>query len=94
MGIRKAERSEPSSCCGVPYSSCYCSGEWKFPDNGFQRFAACDVVHFAASAGNLKAKEALGKLPEPPGRDLWALCPAAKQLLNLYRGLWEYAFNL
>jgi hypothetical protein len=54
--------------------------KWKFLDTGFERFAACDVIHAAADAGNLKAKEAVGKLQEPPGGDLWALRPAAEQL--------------
>ncbi|MFE4583559.1 alginate lyase, partial [Streptomyces chartreusis] len=43
-------------------------------------FAATDVVHAAADAGDKQAQRAVPLLEEPPGGDLWALRPAAEQL--------------
>lgn len=53
---------------------------WAHPELEFHRFAASDVVHAAADAGDRAAKAAVPKLESPPGGDLWALRPAAEQL--------------
>ncbi|MFI6487113.1 alginate lyase family protein [Streptomyces sp. NPDC050564] len=53
---------------------------WAHPELEFHRFAASDVVHAAADAGDRAAKAAVPKLETPPGGDLWALRPAAEQL--------------
>ncbi|WP_406166501.1 alginate lyase family protein [Streptomyces sp. NBC_00996] len=53
---------------------------WTHPELEFHRFAASDVVHAAADAGDRAAKAAVPKLETPPGGDLWALRPAAEQL--------------
>ncbi|WP_435228247.1 alginate lyase family protein [Streptomyces sp. Tue6028] len=53
---------------------------WEHPELEFHRFAASDVVHAAADAGDRAARAALPRLEAPPGGDLWALRPAAEQL--------------
>ncbi|MEV5910850.1 alginate lyase family protein [Streptomyces chartreusis] len=53
---------------------------WPHPELEFHRFAATDVVHAAADAGDEQAQRAVPLLEEPPGGDLWALRPAAEQL--------------
>lgn len=53
---------------------------WPYPELEFYRFAASDVVHAAADAGDRAARAAIPKLETPPGGDLWALRPAAEQL--------------
>ncbi|BAC74609.1 alginate lyase [Streptomyces avermitilis] len=53
---------------------------WPHPELEFHRFAASDVVHAAADAGDRAARAAVPKLEAPPGGDLWALRPAAEQL--------------
>ncbi|MBO1331543.1 alginate lyase family protein [Streptomyces sp. VRA16 Mangrove soil] len=53
---------------------------WPHPELEFKRFAASDVVHAAADAGDRAAQAAVPHLEEPPGGDLWALRPAAEQL--------------
>ncbi|MFJ6835325.1 alginate lyase family protein [Streptomyces sp. NPDC091209] len=53
---------------------------WNHPELEFHRFAASDVVHAAADAGDPAARAAVSKLEAPPGGDLWALRPAAEQL--------------
>ncbi|MGQ4384509.1 alginate lyase family protein [Streptomyces sp. SAS_270] len=53
---------------------------WPYPELEFHRYAASDVVHAAADAGDRAAKTAVPKLEAPPGGDLWALRPAAEQL--------------
>ncbi|MFI6053765.1 alginate lyase family protein [Streptomyces violascens] len=53
---------------------------WPHPELEFYRYAASDVVHAAADAGDRDAKAAVPKLQAPPGGDLWALRPAAEQL--------------
>ncbi|GAA5034897.1 alginate lyase family protein [Streptomyces siamensis] len=53
---------------------------WGHPELEFHRFAASDVVHAAADAGDRAARAALPRLEAPPGGDLWALRPAAEQL--------------
>jgi hypothetical protein len=53
---------------------------WPHPELEFHRYAATDVVHAAADAGDRLAKKAVAALESPPGGDLWALRPAAEQL--------------
>ncbi|MFF4213583.1 alginate lyase family protein [Streptomyces sp. NPDC001796] len=53
---------------------------WTHPELEFHRYAATDVVHAAADAGDAQAQEAVRLLQAPPGGDLWALRPAAEQL--------------
>ncbi|WP_329525865.1 alginate lyase family protein [Streptomyces sp. NBC_01462] len=53
---------------------------WPYPELEFHRFAASDVVHAAADAGDRAARAAVPRLEAPPGGDLWALRPAAEQL--------------
>lgn len=53
---------------------------WPYAELEFYRFAASDVVHAAADAGDKAARAAVPKLETPPGGDLWALRPAAEQL--------------
>ena len=53
---------------------------WPHPELEFYRYAASDIVHAAADAGDARAKAAVPKLETPPGGDLWALRPAAEQL--------------
>ncbi|MFD4861200.1 hypothetical protein [Streptomyces atratus] len=53
---------------------------WPQPELEFYRYAASDIVHAAADAGDAKAEAAVGQLESPPGGDLWALRPAAEQL--------------
>ncbi|MEU3501826.1 alginate lyase family protein, partial [Streptomyces hundungensis] len=53
---------------------------WTHPELEFHRYAASDVVHAAADAGDRAAKAAVPRLQAPPGGDLWALRPAAEQL--------------
>ncbi|MFH9012040.1 alginate lyase family protein [Streptomyces sp. NPDC017943] len=56
------------------------AADWPHPELEFHRFAATDVVHAAADAGDPRARRAVPSLEEPPGGDLWALRPAAEQL--------------
>ncbi|WP_406509483.1 alginate lyase family protein [Streptomyces sp. NBC_00212] len=53
---------------------------WPHPELEFYRYAASDVVHAAADAGDEDARAAVPQLQAPPGGDLWALRPAAEQL--------------
>ncbi|MEU5338443.1 alginate lyase family protein [Streptomyces asoensis] len=53
---------------------------WPHPELEFHRYAATDVVHAAADAGDRQARRAVRALEEPPGGDMWALRPAAEQL--------------
>jgi hypothetical protein len=53
---------------------------WPHPELEFYRYAASDIVHAAADAGDARARAAVPKLQTPPGGDLWALRPAAEQL--------------
>ncbi|MET9458535.1 alginate lyase family protein [Streptomyces canus] len=53
---------------------------WPHPELEFLRYAATDVVHAAADAGDTRARRAVPSLEAPPGGDLWALRPAAEQL--------------
>ncbi|KAJ6631541.1 alginate lyase-domain-containing protein [Mycena sp. CBHHK59/15] len=53
---------------------------WAYPEIEFDAYAASDIVHAAADAGNKNASRAVGKVPAPPGGDLWLLRPAVEQL--------------
>ncbi|MEV1064902.1 alginate lyase family protein [Streptomyces sp. NPDC050263] len=53
---------------------------WPHQELEFHRYAATDVVHAAADAGDARARRAVPLLEAPPGGDLWALRPAAEQL--------------
>ncbi|MET8129449.1 alginate lyase family protein [Streptomyces sp. NPDC005065] len=53
---------------------------WPHPELEFYRYAASDIVHAAADAGDRQAQAAVPQLETPPGGDLWALRPAAEQL--------------
>ncbi|MER6370239.1 alginate lyase family protein [Streptomyces mirabilis] len=53
---------------------------WPHPELEFHRYAASDIVHAAADAGDRAAQAAVPKLETPPGGDLWTLRPAAEQL--------------
>lgn len=53
---------------------------WPYPELEFNRYAASDIVHAAADAGDPAARAALPHLQTPPNGDLWALRPAAEQL--------------
>ena len=53
---------------------------WTYPELQFQPFAATDVIHTAADAGDRTACAAVPKLQTPPGGDLWLLRPAPEQL--------------
>ncbi|GLF96427.1 alginate lyase family protein [Streptomyces yaizuensis] len=59
---------------------------WTHPELDFRRYAATDVVHAAADAGDAGAREAVRGLEAPPGGDLWALRPAAEQLDSIAGG--------
>ncbi|WP_329459485.1 alginate lyase family protein [Streptomyces sp. NBC_01497] len=53
---------------------------WPYPELEFTRYAASDIVHAAADAGDRAARAAVPKLQTPPNGDLWQLRPAAEQL--------------
>ncbi|MDF9812058.1 alginate lyase family protein [Streptomyces sp. SPB162] len=53
---------------------------WPHPELDFHAYAASDLVHAAADAGDPRARAAVSALQAPPGGDLWALRPAAEQL--------------
>jgi len=56
---------------------------WTFPEIDFHQFAAVDIMHAAADAGDAQAKAALPKLQIEPGGDLYPIRPAAEQLDNV-----------
>jgi hypothetical protein len=56
---------------------------WTFPELAFHQFAAVDIMHAAADAGDRQAKAALPKLQIEPGGDLYPIRPAAEQLDNV-----------
>jgi hypothetical protein len=60
---------------------------WQYPEMDFLAYAATDVIHAAADAGDHTAKSAVSKLPPPPGGDLWTLRPAPEQLDPVVVGL-------
>ncbi|WP_128378432.1 alginate lyase family protein [Streptomyces cavernae] len=69
----------------VDYLLPYASGaaRWPHPELDFRRYAATDVVHAAADAGDARARAVVPRLEPPPGGDLWLLRPAAEQLDSL-----------
>ena len=56
------------------------TARWKFPEIDFETYAASDVIHASAEAGNLTAENALSKMQTPLDIDLWVLRPAVEQL--------------
>ncbi|MEU8721374.1 alginate lyase family protein [Streptomyces antimycoticus] len=59
---------------------------WPYPELDLRAYAASDIVHAAADAGDRKARAAVDKLQAPPGGDLWALRPAVEQLDSIAQG--------
>jgi hypothetical protein len=53
---------------------------WTLPEMDFRQYAALDVLHAAADAGDQNARAALPKVPVQPGGDLFPVRPAAEQL--------------
>ncbi|TWG01832.1 hypothetical protein FHX80_11224 [Streptomyces brevispora] len=53
---------------------------WPHPELEFYRYAASDIAHAAADAGEAGARAAVGRLQAPPDGDPRALRPAAEQL--------------
>jgi hypothetical protein len=53
---------------------------WIFPEMSFETYAASDVIHASAEAGNPTAENAVSKLHAQPEIDLWLLRPAVEQL--------------
>lgn len=55
---------------------------WPYPDIGFQRFAANNLIQAASEKGSEVAQNALasGKLEKIPRGDLWTLRPVVEQL--------------
>lgn len=62
----------------VPYAAA--EQAWPWPELHLNRYAAWDIVNFAADKGMTSAQQALGKLEVPPGGNLWQLRPAVEQL--------------
>jgi hypothetical protein len=56
---------------------------WPYQDLTFFQYAALDVLHAAANAGDRNARAALPMVPVEPGGDLFPLRPAAEQLDNV-----------
>jgi Alginate lyase len=56
------------------------TARWKFPEMSFETYAASDVIHASAEAGNPTAENAVGKIQASPDIDLWMLRPAVEQL--------------
>ncbi|MFI9384654.1 alginate lyase family protein [Kutzneria sp. NPDC052558] len=54
--------------------------QWPYQEIGFTAYAAVDVLHAAADAGDQAARAALPHVPAPPGGDLYPVRPAAEQL--------------
>ncbi|MCR6485562.1 alginate lyase family protein [Amycolatopsis sp. OK19-0408] len=55
-------------------------GQWSYPELDFRQYAALDVLHAAADAGDKAARKALPLVPVEPGGDLYPVRPAAEQL--------------
>ncbi|MEU5257361.1 alginate lyase family protein [Amycolatopsis sp. NPDC021455] len=53
---------------------------WPYPELDFRPYAALDVLHAAADAGDRVARAALPRVPVEPGGDLYPVRPAAEQL--------------
>ena len=56
---------------------------WPYQNLTFFQYAALDVLHAAANAGDKNAKAALPMVPVEPGGDLFPIRPAAEQLDNV-----------
>lgn len=56
------------------------TGQWPYPELDFRQYAALDVLHAAADAGDKAARTALPRVPVEPGGDLYPIRPAAEQL--------------
>jgi hypothetical protein len=56
---------------------------WPYQNLTFFQYAALDVLHAAANAGDKNAKAALPMVPAEPGGDLFPIRPAAEQLDNV-----------
>ncbi|MGK3199590.1 alginate lyase family protein [Amycolatopsis sp. MEPSY49] len=56
------------------------TGQWPYPELDFRQYAALDVLHAAADAGDKAARTALPRVPVQPGGDLYPVRPAAEQL--------------
>jgi len=56
---------------------------WPYQDLTFFQYAALDVLHAAANAGDKNARAALPMVPVEPGGDLFPIRPAAEQLDNV-----------
>jgi len=56
---------------------------WPYQDLTFFQYAALDIMHAAAQAGDKNAAAALPKVPVEPGGDLFPIRPAAEQLDNV-----------
>ncbi|WP_225729151.1 MULTISPECIES: alginate lyase family protein [unclassified Nocardia] len=56
------------------------TGKWPYDDLEFKPFAANEVIHAAADAGDTAAQAALPGLSEQPRGDMWILRPAPEQL--------------
>jgi hypothetical protein len=56
---------------------------WPYQDLTFFQYAALDVMHAAANAGDRNAKAALPMVPVEPGGDLFPIRPATEQLDNV-----------
>lgn len=56
------------------------TGQWPYPELDFRQYAALDVLHAAADAGDKAARTALPRVPVEPGGDLYPVRPAAEQL--------------
>ena len=55
----------------------------RIPELDFRQYAALDVLHAAADAGDKQARAALPNVPVEPGGDLYPIRPAAEQLDNI-----------
>jgi hypothetical protein len=66
----------------VKYLIPYAAGEatWPWPEKHFDRYAAYDIVNFAADLGMDEGKQAIDKLEAPPAGGTWAMAPAVQQL--------------
>lgn len=61
--------------------------KWPHQETNFTRYAAYDIVNYAADQGLQAAKDAVSKLEQPPGGGLWQLRPAPEQLDSIVGAL-------
>lgn len=54
--------------------------QWTHPEMSFKAYAALNVIHASADAGNSRAEKALSMVQTPTETDLWVLYPAVEQL--------------